>query len=202
MAGYRFLPPRRLRQVLRDLAIEAPQLDRTLGVLSRPDPAGVVPTPTREQVAHVAAYLHRRVLGVRSQSPHWVLIERGHPAAQAVWWHEFQQLEDYRLLGVRNPLEAGYDSPAYWRAHARAAWEEAAYWERWAAADGEGILARTFLQANPLRDAEEVERILGVLVDTWAIDVEPSAVLESRRAEQFYRVKEFTERDVERWLRS
>lgn len=196
--GYTFLGPEELERALRERGVGEAQIDRALALLSQPDPAGVIPTPTRQEVAHVAAYLHGRVGRAWVPLPVWRLIDQGHPAARAIWWHEFQQLESYRLLGVPNPLRVRRPGPRYVQAHARASWQEARYWQAWAAAEGEEIAAAAFLRAHPLRTSWELGEIISHLRDTWQIDVGESAVLELRRARQFYRAKQLAAEALER----
>ncbi|MBI4492917.1 MAG: hypothetical protein HY690_09010 [Chloroflexi bacterium] len=184
---------------MRERSITDAQIDRALAVLRGPDPAGFLRPPTREELALVAAYLHVRLGAAWIQNPFWRLIEHGHRAAWAIYCHESQELESYRLLGVRNPLLVKLGSERYWQAHARASWEEARYWEAWAAAEGQGIPAAAFLRAHPVRGARDTEmsRILQRLESTWRIDVGQPAVLQLRRAEQFYRGKQLTSREIE-----
>jgi hypothetical protein len=54
------LTPEALRYALQRRNITQTQLDQALTALSHPDPPGIAPVPTREDVAHVAAYLHVR----------------------------------------------------------------------------------------------------------------------------------------------
>ncbi|MBI4492424.1 MAG: hypothetical protein HY690_06485 [Chloroflexi bacterium] len=131
----------------------------------------------------------------------WTLIERGHPAARAIYWHVSQELEGYRLLGVRQPLDVRLDSKHYWQAHARACWEEARYWQAWAAAEEQEIPAAAFLRTHPLREPDEIEQVLDHLVATWRLALEQPSVVALMRARDFYREKELTRADVERWLR-
>jgi hypothetical protein len=196
--GYSFLSAEQLEHAVRERKIEAAQLEAVRELLSREDPAGIIQPPTREEVVLVAAYLHDRVGRAWVTLPAWRLIEQGHPSARAIWWHELQQLESYRLLRVRNPLGVPRPGPRYVQAHARASWEEARYWEAWARAEGEEIPARAFLHAHPLRTPRELREIVGQLRETWKIDVRHPAVIELRRAQQFYYVKHLTPEVLER----
>lgn len=190
--GSTFLRPDELDRALRERGIEAAEIDRVLALLSQPDPGGVITTPTREEVAHVAVYLHDMVGRVWVPNRFWQWLQEAHPAARAIWRHELQELESYRLLSMRNPLRVSRGSANYWQAHASASWEEACYWVAWAAAEGDEIGAAAFLHAHPLRVPGELERIVSYLRDTWQIDVRKPAVLELRRAQRFYRIKQLT----------
>ncbi|MBI4494283.1 MAG: hypothetical protein HY690_15965 [Chloroflexi bacterium] len=199
-AGHAFLTLEQLRHALRERSITDAQIDRALAALSGPDLAGVLQPPTWAEVAHVAVYLHVLFGGIWIPSQFWRLIEEGHPAARAIYWHEFQELESYRLLRVSNPLQVKLGSARYWEAHARASWEEARYWEAWAAAEGEGIPAEAFLREHPIRrELDEIPRLLGGLQATWGIDVGRPSVLVLRRARQFYQAKQLTRGYIERW---
>ncbi|MBI4491628.1 MAG: hypothetical protein HY690_02410 [Chloroflexi bacterium] len=191
------MPAEQLRRALRERSITNAQIDRALAVVSKPDPAGVLPPPAWEEVAYVAAYLHARLGNAWIQSQFWRLIEQGHPAARAIYWHESRELESYRLLGVRNPLRMELGRESYWKAHARASWEEARYWEAWAAAEGDEIPTRAFLRTHPLRHPREIEAVLFQLRAAWRIDAGQPSVVELRRASQFYRSKQLTSRDTE-----
>jgi hypothetical protein len=201
-AGHTFLTPEELRRALSERSVTDAQLERALAALSGTDPAGLLEPPTPEQVGHVAIYLHARVGPVWVANPAWVLLERGHPAARAIFWHELQELEAYRRLGVQNPLALPPRDSFYWMAHAWGAWGEAQYWAAWAAAETNEIAAAAFLRAHPLRRAtvEEVPAILAALQQQWGIDIGTSDVVALRQAEHFYGTKELTRRDVERWL--
>ncbi|MBI4492757.1 MAG: hypothetical protein HY690_08210 [Chloroflexi bacterium] len=195
--GYTFLGPKQLERALSERRVGDAEIGRVLALFLQPDPAGVIPTPTREEVAHVVAYLCERVGRVWVSLSVWRLIEQGHPAARAIWWHEFQELESYRLLHVRNPLSVPRPSPRYVQAHARASWEEARYWEAWAAAGGEEISARAFIHAHPLRTPRELREIINQLRDVWKIEVGQPTVVELRRAQQFYHAKQLTSEVLE-----
>ncbi|MBI4492420.1 MAG: hypothetical protein HY690_06465 [Chloroflexi bacterium] len=200
-AGHSFLRPQELRRALRERSIAETQIDRALAVLAGLDRAGVIRSVAWEEAAHVAVYLH--VKRDRNWIPSWTwtLIERGHPAARALWWHEVQELEAYRLLGVPNPLRLSRRGTTYWQAHAWASWQEARYWQAWAAAEGEGIPAEAFLLAHLVRNEQgEIPRLVSELETSWGIGTGPASIMVLRRAEQFYRDKELTGQDIERWL--
>jgi hypothetical protein len=199
--GDAFLTSEQLQRALDRRAITAAQLQRALAVLMGDDPAGVIPVVNYEQVAHVAAYLHSRIGGAWVPNPFWILIERGHRAARAIFWHELQELYGYHLLGEQNPLTVRPGSTFYWQAHAWASWQEAGYWEAWAATDGEDIPAEAFLQSHPLRDDfAELPRLLSELAVVWTIEVRSSPVVALRRARRFYQDKRLAGPEIERWL--
>jgi hypothetical protein len=200
LGGYSFLTPEALQRALVERSIAEAQIDRALAVLSGPDPAGLLGLPTREQVEHVAAYMHGLLNQVWMPSPYWYLIERGHPAAQAIYWHESQELESYRLLGVRNPLEVSRPSDTYWQAHARGSWLEAQYWAAWAMAEGQPIPTEAFAQAHPMRAPEERQLIVLHLRNVWSVGVGESGMVALRAADRFYRDKLLTPGEIARWL--
>ena len=158
--------------------------------LAGPDPAGVLPMPTSEQVSLVAAYMTRLAGRFVLQSPYWALIERGEPVARAIFWHELQELEAYRRLGARDPLTLPPDSAEYWQAHAWASWKEAEYWAAWAQAEGEDIAPAAFLLAHPrARDELERDAILNELSRSWGVAIGPPTSLQLQQAQTFYRRK-------------
>ncbi|MBI3977173.1 MAG: hypothetical protein HY331_03210 [Chloroflexi bacterium] len=178
------------------------EIARAFAILSESDPVGVLRPPTREEVAHVAVYLHVRRGRIWIPNPVWRLIVLDHPAARALYYHEIEELEGFRHLGVRNPQRVRLGSDRYWEAHARASWEKSRYWAAWAAHDGAQISAEAFLLAHPLRAelADELERILGALKTRWKMDIRRASVLELEQARRYYRDKELVRPDTERWL--
>jgi hypothetical protein len=197
-----FLSPAELERVLDAWDIDRDAIERVHALLGEPDPAGIAPVPSWGQVAHVAVYLHRGVAGARFPHWTWMLMERGHPAARALWWHEVQELECYWRIGVRSPLQVEQEtSEIYWQAHAWACWQEAHYWQAWGAAEARTITREAFAWANPMRQPRELREIVAFLRETWQIDARQPPVLELRRAGAFYRDKQLTPQQVERWLK-
>jgi hypothetical protein len=130
-------------------------------------------------------------------------MERHHPATRAIWWHERQELDAYTRLDVSDPLRLAHDEERlFWQASARASWEEARYWTAWALSEGQAVSAAAFLLTNPMRPLREVPKMISILQQAWHIDVVQAPMLELSQARAFYRAKELTPEDVDRWLRS
>ena len=184
------MPADELRRALDARGITPDVIERAVQALDVPDPAGVLPVPTREQVAEVAAYMTRLAGRFVLQDPLWALIEQGHPAGRAIFWHELQEIKAYRRLGVPNPFGLPFPTPDYWRAHAWASWEEAAYWTAWAQAEGEDITPAAFLLVHPRMDNQiERETILDELQRSWRVAIERVDTIQLQRAWAFYRRK-------------
>jgi hypothetical protein len=130
----------------------------------------------------------------------WHLIEQGHPAARAIYWHEIQELETYRSLSVRNPLRLRPLSASYWKAHAYASWAEAQYWAGWAAAEGRTIGAEAMLHAHPIRGSDERQRIVTTLRELWQVEVVEPPIMQLNAARRFYAEKELTRQEIDQWL--
>ena len=189
--GYDVLSSDELNRALRTRGVSPDEIERAVQVLSAPDPAGIVPAPTHEQVGQVAAYMARLIDRVRVRSPYWRLIEQGDPAARAIFWHELQEIQAYRQFGITNPFDVRPRSADYWRAHAWACWEEARYWSAWARTEGQDISPEAFLLAHPgrVRAQSELPRIRRELRRTWSVTVRSPGVVRLQRADAFYQQK-------------
>jgi hypothetical protein len=184
-------------------SVDAGEIDRAFTLVSGPDPAGVLRKVTRDDVVAVATYLQVRVGRTWVPTPDWALIERGHPAARAIFVHEWAELEAYRRLGIRQPLRVKRPGETYRRAHAWASWEEAQYWARWTEAAGEPVPAAAFLRAHPLRgqSPDQIAAEIRDLKRFWKVSVPNISRVESERARIFYEYHEMTPEGRQKWLR-
>ena len=185
-----------LNRALQARGFRPDEIERAARALSAPDPAGIVPAPTCEQVAAVAAYTTQLMGRLPVRSPLWSLIEQGHSAAHAIFWHELREMGTYSRLGITNPLQVQLGSPIYWQAHAWACWVEAPYWVAWAQAEGLTIRPEAFLWAHPLGDARELRRVRTELCRAWGVTLRNPGVVQLQQAEASYRRKRLNREDM------
>ncbi len=199
--GHGFVYGDDLERELASRGVSQQEADHAADVLSGPDPGGVIPhyAVSRDEVANVAAYMHVVQGRFVNADPVWYAIAGGHPAARALYWHEYQELMAYGTLGVRAPLYVIRPGPGYWRAHAKACWEEAGYWEAWARALGTEISAAAFLFANPLRE-DDLPDVLGLLLSTWSVALPACTLVELDRGRAFYRQMRLSREGIRQWL--
>jgi hypothetical protein len=162
------------------------EIDRAWAVLRRRDPAGVVTAVRREDVARVAIHLTGLTGSVPVPSPWFKRILDGHPAAHAIFVHEFAEMAELARAGYDDPSRLMRGGAEWFRAHALAAWVEADYWRRWADNLGEDIPAEAFLRGHPARSPGEVDGIRRAL-EREGIALSPCSAFEVRRAHAFCR---------------
>ncbi len=195
-----FLDPGELEQLLAARRVDEREIESAAVHLAEPDPAVVIPRSavTRDQIAHVAAYLHVPSGLAVVPDPIWNALAQGHPASRAMYWHEYQELSAYGSLGIGNPFELDRLGAAYWSAHAMACWEEAQYWDAWARSQREDLGAPAFFRAHPLRE-REIRALESYLEVPWGISLVRSAAEEERRARTFYAAKQLSREEILKW---
>ncbi len=196
--GYGFLRGEELDRILADRRVPKDEIRQAVEALSGPDPAGVIPASavTYDVVANIAAYLHlvqgRYVLA----DPVWNALVTVHPAARAIFWHEYQELHAYRSLGITDPLRVDRLEETYWRAHAKASWEEALYWFAWADVEEVDASAEAFFLATPLRVTADIRRARATLESFWGIRLKQPDAVELAKAREFYAAKHLSWREI------
>jgi hypothetical protein len=200
------LPAAERARALRVRGVDPEEVRRVWQFLAdpqRPDPAGVLVGIAREQVEEVAVYLHARSGPVWYPTPDWVLLARGHPAARAIFLHEWHELAAYGRLGIRRPLRVQRPGATYAKAHAWASWQEARYWEAWAEAEGEEIPAPAFQRAHLVRNQSDDEFLAEAraLKRTWTVSFVFATTVELEKARAFYVRQSVTAEGFQQWLK-
>lgn len=191
--GYRALTEAERQAALDARSITAAEIDRALQAMSGPDPAGLLPPVTREQVETAAIFMNRPANWGTYWSPAWTMIEQGHPAGRSILAHELRELALLEELGAKKPYATPESEAAvarYWKAHARASYEEAEYCAAWARKEGQSIPVRALIEGHLIRaHPVDRERILTALRDYWRIDLAEVTAADVQRAQDFYRAK-------------
>jgi hypothetical protein len=181
-----------LKHQLDRRGIDEDEIHRAVAVLGAPDPAGMLEPPTRDEVSFVAIYMNPVAAEIVYHSPLWREIFQGHPAAKAIYWHEWKELEALAQMGIVDPLLVRRPSRIYLQAHALACYEEAVYWEAWSLQEETLTPWPAFLRVNPLRTESETLLVVSQLDSRWKVNVSDVGGDELERARMFYRAKSFT----------